>query len=822
MLKRGLLTFLILGAILVTPFASFAGNDTPTAQQHTLQMGEEAFVVAGLDGEVTIHFDEFNVPHIYATTTHDLILAQGFVHAANRWWQMEWFRHQGAGRLSELMGENLVGTDTFLRTLGLQRNAERELEIMPADTRALLDAYTEGVNAWIAGKAPGDLAIEYNFVSLLSGEIEIEPWQPLHSLLLAQALLLDQESGDLQFELFKGAITEAVGPLGALVLVPIFPYDKFPIITEPGYTPPSAAQPNFAGLSQLNKIQTVVKLPGGFGMEGVGSNSWAVSGALTDTGKPYLANDPHIGIQNPPIWFQNGLHCVEINDGCPFDVYGYSLASSPLIVIGHNQAIGWGMTNSGLDTMDIYQLELNPENPLQYMYNGEYVDMEVITETINVAGSDPIEVPVRLTNFGVVINELVGFEQPLALRWTSYDDNYTYDAFIGINSATNWEEFQAGVEKFPVGQNFIYADAEGNIGLVSGGKIPIRAEGHDGSVPVAGVDSTYEWQGYVDSANNPRIYNPEEGYIVAANNPIVRPENFETVHSTYYDLGYRAARIEELIQASDGIDMARMIEIQNDSHNPSAEFMIPILSEIAFEDEQLQAAVAILQEWDRMDEADSTGAAIYNAFWASLMPLIFDELPDVPSGDSLEVYIVSLMVASQHPLWANAELGTEDPAEIMTMALENALAMLTEKLGEDMSAWQWGDIHIAAFNHRPLGQLPAGVDVGLDIMLNDIYALFNRKVGVNGGLTAVNRMAWNAASGDFVIRDTIASMREVLDFSDFNNSKFINPMGQVGDPRSSHYDDMLPLWANGEYIPHGYTVEAVEAMTHHVWTLSGE
>lgn len=821
---RSLSIFLLIFVILATPLASFANSDVPPNDAFLLQMGEEQFTIAGMDGDVTVQFDQNGVPHIYATTTHDLMVAQGFVHAANRWWQMEWFRHQGAGRLSELMGENLVETDALLRTLGLKRNAERELENLSEDALAILHAYADGVNAWLEGKAPGDLAIEYNFIALLAGEVTVEPWEPLHSILLSQALLLDQERGDLSFELTKGAITQQAGPLGALTLIPPFPYDLFPVITEPGYTPPSAVVPQWASVPGIAPVTQAVNLPAEFLIEGVGSNSWVVSGELTDTGKPYLANDPHIGIQNPPIWFQNGLHCVELSEACPFDVYGYSLASSPLVVIGHNQSVGWGMTNSGLDTMDIYVLELNPDNPLQYMYNGEYVDMEVIPEVISVAGGEPVELPVRLTRFGVVINEVVGFEQPLAMRWTGYEETVALDAFVHINRATNWDEFTAGIDLFPVGQNFIYADVEGNIGLISGGLIPIRAAGHDGSVPMPGIDATYEWQGFVDPADNPRLYNPEEGYIVAANNPIVRPENLETIHSTYYDLGYRAARIEELIQASDVIDMARMIEIQNDSHNPSAEFMIPLLADMEFEDARLQEAVAILEEWDRLDETDSTGAAIYNAFWANLMPLVFDELEEAApvSGDSKEVFIVSQMIKGAHPLWANAELGTSDPNELITLALENGMAWLTRQLGEDMSTWRWGDIHVASFTHRPLGQLPAGVNVGLDIMLNDIYALFNRKIGVNGGLTAVNRMAWNAADGDYVIRNTIASMREVLDFSDFDNSKFIHPMGQNSDPRSDHYDDLLELWATGQYMAHGYTPDAVDAITHHTWALSGE
>lgn len=816
-MKKGFCCFLLL--LLAMPLTALAGSTPPTADQAALQMGDEVFEVAGLDGEVTIRFDSFDVPHIYATTTHDLVFAQGYLHAANRWWQMEWFRHQGAGRLSELMGDSLLGTDTFLRTFGLKRNAEREFANMDAEAKTILEDYAAGVNAWLEGKAPGDLAIEYNFVQLLAGEITVEPWTPIDTLLWVQSMMFDQERSDLAFELEKGAITQQAGPLGALVLVPPYPYDLFPIITDPGFTPPTAL-PDVPAAAAVAPVRQTFSLPTAFLFEGVGSNSWVVSGELTDTGKPYLANDPHIGIQNPPIWYQNGLHCIELSDACAFDLYGYSFAGVPLIVIGHNQHIGWGLTNSGLDSMDIYSLELNPDNPLQYSYDGEFVDMEVINEEIKVAGADPVVVPVRLTRFGPVIHELVGFDQPMAVRWVAYDDVPAFSVFASLGKAANWDDFQAAVERFPIGQNFIYADVEGNIGLISGGHVPIRAAGHDGSLPMPGVDGTFEWQGFMDPAELPRIFNPEEGYIVAANNPTVRPEDYGTVYSTYYDVGYRAARIEELIQASDVIDLARMAEIQYDSHNPSAEFMIPVLAEMSFDDPQLQAAVAIMQEWDRMDTVDSTGAVIYNAFWAKLVALVFDELPSVPSGDAKEVYIISTMLAGEHPLWKNAALGTSDPDELITLALRQGLDLLTEMFGDEMTTWTWGEAHLAKFNHRPLGELPAGINVGLDIMLNDIYHLFNRSIPTTGGLTAVNRMAWNAGSGDFVIRNTIASMRQILDFSDWDNSKYVHSLGQSGDPRSDHYDDMMALWAAGEYLTHGYTADAVDSITQRTWTLT--
>ena len=800
---------LITGLIFVLLMSSAAYGANPASQ--------DTFELEGLHDEVTVHYDSFGIPHIYATNHHDLYMVQGYITAQDRWWQMEWSRHQAKGELASIMGESLVSTDVFLRTIGLKRNAEVDLTVLSEGALASMEAYAEGVNAWILDKEPGDLAMEYNFAAMLGAEMEIAPWEPLDAAAFAQAMAILFERSRLENELLKMGLIEVGGPLAPLLLMPEYNYDRDPLISEPGWQPselPPAAAPEAGFALNLDGFRyPTMPIPM---FEEFGSNSWAISGDLTESGFPILANDPHISQGNPSVWYEVGLHCVEFTADCNVDSYGYSLPGVPSFVIGHNNHIAWGMTVSGLDTIDIYTLELNPENPNQYMFEGEWLDMDIITETIEVANGDPVEIEVRMTRFGPVIHELVGFEQPMAARLVAGEPSTAIEAFYLIVQARNWDDFQAAVAQFDfAGQNFIYADVDGNIGVVSGGRIPIRVEGHDGTVPVPGIDSSFDWQGFVDPMDNPRLFNPEQGYIVSANNAFVRPEDFPTVITKYYAYGQRAARIETLIQESEVHNIERTIAIQNDTYDPMGPYLLPALADIDLGDADLNDARDWLLEWDMRNDADSSRAALYNAIWMHLVPLAFDELElagGVPGG-SREMFLMRGMLMGEHPLWQNAALGTNDSAELLTMAFRDAWEMLAEALGDDPDSWRWDALHISNAKHTPFGQLPAGENIGLDLVINDIYRTFNRQIGVPGGLDNINNQRWDARNGHFELDGAIVSMRMIVDFSDFDNSRFIHELGQSGDPFSPHFDDMNPLWATGAYHPYGFTPGAVEAIT---------
>jgi len=813
MRKHSILVVLLAGVMMM---GSVAYGAPARQTENTLQ-------VPGLQGEVQVKYDAWGIPHIYASSEHDLFFAQGYVTAQDRWWQMEWSRHQAKGQLSAIMGENLVGTDTFLRTLGLRQSAERDWEVMSEPMQAALEAYAAGINAWLADKEnPLDAAVEYGYARQLGAQFDsIEPWTPLDTLAFGQAMAIYFEQRNIETELLKLGLIEAGGPLAPILLMPGFDYSRDPIISEPGWQAPTAATPPSVEVAYSTIDGASFPDWGSFPFptfEYVGSNSWAISGDLTASGMPILANDPHIGQNLPSVWYEVGLHCAD----CGYDAYGFIFPGAPGILIGHNNHLAWGFTVSGLDSIDVYTLEINPENPNQYRYNDEWRDMEVRTEVIEVANGEPREITIRNTHFGPVIHELVGFEQPLSARIGAAEPSTGLEVTYWLPRATNWEEFQQGFAKFDIaGQNAMYADVEGNIGVITGGRIPIRVAGHDGTLPMDGSTDAYEWQGFIDPLNNPRVFNPPNGYLVAANNAFIRPENFETVHGYYYDFGQRASRIETLLQAQDVHSIESTMQLQTDNFNPAGALVVPVLATIDFGDPDLNAARDWLAEWDYMNEADSARAALFNALWMHLVPLTFDELEPAGgvAGGSPQIFLLRGMIGGAHPLWNNPSLGTNSRDEILKISLERAWAMLVEKLGDDPEAWRWDALHISVPEHTPFGKLPHNVNPGLDMIAKSLDVLLNRSYGVDGGLDSVNNQRWDVRRGDFVLTGAIVSMRMIIDFSDLDNSRLIHELGQSGDPNSPHYDDMSPLWATGQYRTHTFTPDAVEDATERVLIL---
>jgi penicillin amidase len=781
--------------------------------------------LAGLDGPVEIYRDSFGIPHIYATTSHDLFFAQGYVHAQERFWQMDFWRHQGAGRISELVGDLGLGPDQFIRTLGWERIAQAELDVMDPEPVGILTSYAEGVNAYLADHQGTELGLEYAFLPLVNRGYQPAPWTPLNTLTWEKAMAWDL-SGNMNTEISKALLLGSLPPEMVEQLFLPYPEDRPVIVPHPhlttGAPPAFDAAPSLAvvvtpALLEVNQAALALNAVGRGNFDGIGSNSWVLSPELTDTGMPILANDPHLSSQMPSIWYQVGLHCSPKGPDCPYDVAGFSFAGAPGIIIGHTDRVAWGLTNVGPDVMDLYIEKINPQNPNQYEFEGQWVDMEIIRETIQVAGGESLELDVRLTRHGPIITEVydledfgveAGIEVPehyaIALSWTALEPSCVFCAIWQLDKAQNWDDFRAALSHFAVpSQNIIYADLEGNIGYQTPGNIPIRVEGHTGMVPVPGWTGEFEWQGFIPYEEMPFSFNPPEGYIVTANNAVVGPEYPYTI-ARQWAYGFRAQRIVDMIEAAPGaISVEDTRRMQGDDKDLLAEQMVPVLLGISLDNDRLEEARAILKGWDYQMHMDSAPAALYAAFWRNLLILTFvDDLPEFyqPAGEDEWMELARMILTDPgNPWWddqATSPVETRD--DIFRQALQLAVDELRSDLGKNPSKWAWGDLHTITFANQVMGSIPL------------VSTAFNRgPFRSSGGDCIVNATGWSPIATYEI--DWLPSMRMIVDMSDLQASLTVHTTGQSGHSYHPHYIDMADLWRNIDYYPMHWDRAAVEA-----------
>jgi penicillin amidase len=564
----------------------------------------------------------------------------------------------------------------------------------------------------------------------------------------------------------------------------------------------------------------------GGGFESIGSNSWAVSGDLTDTGKPYLANDPHLGAQMPSIWYEVGLHCLEKTEACQLDVTGFSFAGVPGIIIGHNKRIAWGFTNTGPDVMDLYIEKIHRDDANLYLTPDGWVELETITEIINVAGKDPVEHTVYLTRHGPLIgsvyglddfDQTAGIEVPefygLALQWTALEPTCVFCAIWDFNSADNWEEFRKATEEFSVpSQNLIYADVEGNIAYQMPGNIPIRLQGHDGMLPVPGWTTDYDWQGYIPFQELPYSLNPPEGYIVTANNAVVGTD-FPYLITKDWSLGFRAQRIVDLLEAAPKpITMSYIKEMQGDNYDLLAEELVPFLLELQFSDADLLAAQQLLGEWDYQANLDSAPAALFMTIWQNLINnAIQDDLPDdyhVGVESRAKEIIRQLVDDPTSSWWDDASTKeTELRDDILRLTFEGSFQEMVKEQGKDISAWNWGTLHTITFQNQIMNSFPF------------IKTAFNQgPFPASGGNEIINATGWDP-SAPFVI-DWLPSMRMVVDLNDLSNSISIHTTGQSGHAYHPHYIDMVDLWRKIYYHPMLWTSEQIKNQSESLLNLT--
>lgn len=779
--------------------------------------------VPGLHASVDIFRDAMGIPNLYADDEHDLFMAEGYIHAQDRFWQMDFWRHVGAGRLAEMFGESQVDTDTFLRTLGWERVAEQELAQADADTLAILQAYTDGVNAYLADHTGTALSLEYGILKLLSPSYQPAPWNPVNTLTWAKAMAWDL-SDNLDGEIEHALLLKTLTPEQLAELYPPYPGDH-PLIVQ-SYGPAAdrssedfsaatrGALPAIQALSaRVASVNSLLQA----GLPGLGSNNWVIAGSHTASGKPLLANDPHLGIQMPSIWYQIGLHCRTMQADCRYDVGGYSFAGAPGVVIGHNNDIAWGLTNVGPDVQDVFIEKINPDNPDQYEVNGQWQDMTVMHDSLQVAGGDNVDLTVRLTRHGPIISETYGklesftedagidLPEPyaLALQWTALQPTQVFASLLRVDRAHNWDEFREALQDFAVpSQNFIFADTQGNIGYQMPGLVPIRAHG-DGWLPAPGWTDDYEWTGMIPFDQLPSAFNPESGYIATANNAVVGT-GYPYFISRSWDYGYRAARIVQMIEAKPTLDPQDIQAIQGDDQDAAAGITLPYLTQLTFSDPIADQALDLLKSWDQQDRMGSPAAAVFYLFWRQLILSTFsDELPDGPLPDGSRGFTVfsSLLAATDSPWWDDQTTSAvEGRDDILRSAFSLAVDQAQSQLGTDPTRWRWGQLHTATFRNQSLGE--SGVA--------PIEALFNRgPFETSGGTSIVNATAWEVDEGPEVT--ALPSMRIINDLSNWDNSLWVQTTGESGHAFHPHYVDQADLWRQIEYLPMNWTTSAVEA-----------
>ncbi|WP_341527210.1 penicillin acylase family protein [Nostoc sp. UHCC 0302] len=808
-LKITMIFLLVLGPLLAG-FATYTVRQSFPQESGTIQL-------PGIKTEVTVQRDKWGIPHIYAANSHDLFMAQGYIHAQDRFWQMDFWRHIGSGRLAEMFGSSQVETDRYLRTMGWARVAQQEMQQINPEMKAYLEAYAQGVNAYLAKHQGSALSLEYAVLKFLNPEYKPEPWQPLHSLTWGKVMAYDL-GRNFQTEIERAILQKSLTPTQVEELFPPYP-EGLPVILPELQPRGREGEKNtklildspdiFPALESITQpIAALEQLIGTTGV-GIGSNNWVISGQRTTTGKPILANDPHLAVQMPSIWYEVGLHCTPKSAECPYNVTGFSFVGMLGIIIGHSDRIAWGVTNVESDVMDLYIEKINPSNPNQYEVNGKWVDMQLVTETIKVAGSQPIDQTVRYTRHGPILSDVAPnlkevkpsqqIEVPqnyaVALRWTALEPSRLGYAIPQINRAQNWQEFRAAASNYDVpAQNLVYADIEGNIGYQMPGKFPIRANG-DGRYPVPGWTDEYEWQGYIDFEKLPKSFNPDQGFIATANNLVASGYPYLITKDWVY--GYRAKRIVEMIsQSTQPISLKDVQQIQGDNLNLNAQILVPLLQSISVNTPRLQVARKLLRDWDLQLEMTSPAAALFEVFWKHLLADTFhDQLPKkyFPDGGDRWYAVVKNLVKQPNSFWWDNRntANVENRDQILRQAFTEAVEELERIQSQDPKNWNWGKLHTITFRNATLGK--SGVA--------PIEALFNRgSFATAGNGETVNANRWKPNKSSYEVTD-IPSLRMIVDLANLNNSIAIHTPGQSGHAFHTHYTDMVEPWRKIEYHP---------------------
>ena len=793
--------------------------------------------VPGLSHEVTVVRDAYGVPQIYADTPRDLFFAQGYVQAQDRFFEMDVRRHITAGRLSEMFGKDTVETDEVVRTMGWRRIAEEELRRLSPQAVAYLQAFSNGVNAYVKDRSPGRLSLEYTLLGLGGLDYRVEPWTPVDSVAWLKAIAWDLR-GNMQDEIDRAMASTKLDRRQIDELYPPYPYGEHrPIIegggvtdgaftTAPtGPTTPAHRPPIGPGAEQaLEKVrQAVEAVPALVGTgDGVGSNAWAVDGAHSTTGEPILANDPHLAPTLPGIWYQMGLHCREVSDACPYDVAGFTFSGFPGVVIGHNQQIAWGFTNLGPDVTDLYLERVRGD---RYLRGDRWKSLDRREETVRVAGDDSFTFTVRSTVHGPLLSDVsgtyasVGANAPVrgrvpdrgggyavSLSWTALRVTKTAQAIFEIDKARTWDEFRAGARDFAApSQNLVYADRAGHIGYQAPGLIPIRKPANHGDYPSPGWDPAYDWTGkFIPFEELPTELDPPDGFIATANQAPVAP-GYPYYLGDSWDYGYRSQRIVDVLTKKGKLSVGDMATLQLDRHNTFAETVVPYLLDVDPGSPYYRGGQKLLEDWDFTESADSAAAAYYNVVWRNILTMTFgDDLPSsvlIKGGDRWNEVVGRLLEEPNSPWWDDqaTESVREGRDDILREAMRSARDELVRLQARRPESWTWGHQHTLTLENQTVGQSEVPL----------VASLVNRGPWDLGGSSEdVDALGWDASQGYAV--NWGPSMRMVVSLADLDDSTWVNLTGASGHAFNSHYTDQTDLWAAGRTLRWPFSRAAVD------------
>lgn len=739
--------------------------------------------IPGLDAEVQIIRDQWGVPHIFATTTPDLYLACGYVHAQDRLFQLDLYRRVAQGKLAELFGPQYFDLDVMYRNLGLTKAAEASVALLSPETNELLESYAAGINRYmetIGTKIP----VEFRVL----GYFPI-PWTKTDTLSIERFLAWVFSGPNAFDDLQMPSLIEAYG--NVTVFTELFPdirYNDIPIVpaagqkskTEPISLPDDLINSALALANRLDKLNT----QNPFHINPIGgSNAWVVNGSLTNTGAPFLCNDPHLSLSYPPLWYE--IHLI----GPEENVQGITYPGIPFVFQGHNTHIAWGFSGMHSDVSDFYYYSWNPVNSTEYWWQGSWHAISEESTTIySYSGGQllPTTVTFNYTVHGPLFDETGG---RFALKWTGHNGSQTIEALHSLAQATNHSTFISALQLIECPNlNFIYADTVGNIAYHATGAHPLRAPG-DGPSTLNGSAGAHEWMGFIPFNELPQNFNPPTGFVVTANN---RPVNASYPYYLGYNFvpAHRAQRITSLVNNTSNLSLTDMKQIQLDSLSLHAEAIKDIVASVvlatvsASEKPLVHEAATIIQNWDAHMGTDSIGATIWTSFSPKFVNATFyDEYftAGTPQGPYPAITVLENFTQINYGRWFNNTLtpGTQTRDDIIISSFEATVNELSVNLGADSNLWQYHRVHNLWIQHA----------------ISDILSYLNPPVyPINGSEYTVNY------APNYLVTEG-ASYRQIIDLANFDSSQGVLPGGQRMNPYSSHYMDQFFLWVAGNYHP---------------------